>query len=232
MHELVLALLLTTAAADELEQVRAVAAGLFPDANPADVAVRPSALPDFYEVSLGTRVVYLSADGEFLVDGPLYSLTSQQNLTALRQTEVRRELVRDAPKVSSIVYPAKTASAAEVTVVTNINCTFCRQLHAQLDDYAAAGIALRYVMLPSAGPQHYQTTAALLCAADPAEAVTNVMLNRTPPAPAPACEHNLDDHVALAGQLGAVSTPNLILPNGELIQGYQTPAQLRERLGH
>jgi len=44
------------------------------------------------------------------------------------------------------------------------------------------------------------------------------------------CEHNLNQHISLASQLGSASTPNLILPSGELIEGYQTPEQLKNRL--
>ena len=32
-----------------------------------------------------------------------------------------------------------------VTVFTDIDCTYCRKLHAQIDEYLENGIAVRYV---------------------------------------------------------------------------------------
>lgn len=214
----------------EQQKLREIARTLFPDADPSQLTLQPSALPNLYELTLGVQVFYLSQDGKYLLGGPLYGIADQQNLTAQRQAEVRREILASPDQASEIIYPAATGSPTRVTVVTNVDCTFCRRLHGQLDDYGAAGIELRYVMLPGGGAAGYQRTAALMCADNPAQSITTAMLGSNASGSKADCEHDLDRHIQLATQLGAGSTPNLILPNGELIQGYQTPQQLTERI--
>ena len=214
-------------------QLRQVAAGLFPSAEPAELVIEPSALPGIVQLSLGTQVFYLSEDGRYLLAGPLYDVQNQLNLTAVRQAQVRQALLQDSSLAIPIVYPAKGAARQRVAVVTNISCTFCRQLHTQLEDYAREGIELQYIMMPTGGSAGFQQTASLLCDRDPAASVSAAMLGHSPTQQrevSDSCRLGLEQHVTLAQKLGAVSTPNLVLPNGELIQGYQSPAQLKVRL--
>ncbi|MEM6936427.1 MAG: DsbC family protein [Pseudomonadota bacterium] len=215
-------------------RLREVAAELFPNASDDEWELEAAVLPGYFRLSLGTQIFYLSEDGRYLLAGPLYDLQTKQNLTAASQAEARKALLQNVDLAVPIHFSENGAAPRTgISVVTNINCTFCRQLHQQLDEYLAAGIDIQYVMLPAGGGAGYEQTAALLCSDDPAAAVAAAMLGKPSEsggAPTAACRQSLDEHVALARKLGAVSTPNLVLPSGELIQGYQSPAQLRERL--
>ncbi len=217
-------------------RLHAVAVELFPQAPADDLILEPAALPGYFRLSFGTQIFYLSEDARYLIAGPLYDLQTKENLTAARQAEARRALLESAELETPIIFPAKAREQrSRVAVVTNINCTFCRQLHRQLDEYLEAGMEIQYVMLPAGGGTGYEQTAALICDADPATAISSAMLGGPTNAKADitdACRRSLDEHVALARKLGAVSTPNLVLPSGELIQGYQSPAQLKARLGN
>ncbi len=227
---LLAALTAATAPDDRQQSLLAVAKTLLPQPSSESIEIRPSAIPDIFEISQGTQVFYLTADGSHLLAGPLYDVQSKQDLTAQRQALARSELLARAELDTKIMFPAATATPKRVTVVTNIDCTFCRRLHSQLEDYLAAGIELQYVLLPNGSPQSYQRTAALLCASDPGQAVSQALLGQPVTATDASCQHGLDQHIALAGKLGAGSTPNLILPSGELIAGYQSPQQLKLRL--
>ncbi|MFK7956843.1 MAG: DsbC family protein [Lysobacterales bacterium] len=219
-----------TPAPDAHPKLMAVAKTLLPVAGAPPIEIRPSAIPDMFEVSQGTQVFYLSADGNHVLAGPLFEVATRKDLTAQRQAQARISLLQTTQLSTPLVYPSSQSDALRVTVVTNIDCTFCRRLHAQLDEYTASGIELNYVILPSGGGNGFERSAALMCESDPTHAFSEALLGNEPPGAKADCEHNLNQHIALATQLGAASTPNLILPTGELIQGYQTPEQLRARL--
>ncbi len=53
--------------------------------------IRMSVLPGLYEVSFGPSVVYVSADGRYLIQGDLVELDSGKNHTRDRRREHRRE---------------------------------------------------------------------------------------------------------------------------------------------
>ena len=39
-----------------------------------------------------------------------------------------------------------------VSIFTDIDCTYCRRLHSEIDEYLAAGIEVRYFLYPRGGP--------------------------------------------------------------------------------
>ena len=41
-----------------------------------------------------------------------------------------------------------------VTVFTDVDCAYCRQLHSQIADYNRLGIRVRYLFYPRTGPEH------------------------------------------------------------------------------
>ncbi len=234
------------APSNDYPELMAVAKTLLPVSGAPAIEIRPSAIPDMFEISQGTQVFYLSADGSHLLAGPLIEVSTRQDLTAQRQAKARIKLLQETQLATPLVYPSSQEASHKVTVVTNVDCTFCRRLHSQLDAYSRAGIEFRYLILPNGSGNSFARAAALMCQPDPAHAFSEALLGKVSshspgssagdspgenPGDAKAdCDHQLNQHISLATQLGANSTPNLILPSGELIRGYQTPEQLLARL--
>jgi hypothetical protein len=56
-------------------------------------------------------------------------------------------------------------------VFTDIDCGFCRRLHAQMDDYLERGIRVRYLFFPRSGPHtsSFRKAEAVWCSADAPE---------------------------------------------------------------
>lgn len=217
----------TVFAEDNYADVRAAINRLIPGMTEAEI--RPSNVPGMLEVRNGTNVFYVSADGEYLLNGPLYTLDGGQNLSEQRVAEYRKTLFDDIAAASPVQYPAEEGRY-QLTVVTDIDCPYCRRLHQDLAEYHAAGFDIQYLMLPRSGrntPSYFKTVNAI-CASQPAETITAAMSGQEP---APAeCEHPIDQHMQMAQALGAVSTPNILLPDGVLIRGYKTAAELTRML--
>ncbi len=209
--------------AGDYQKVRHALGQLLPGLT--DFEIRPASIDKLLEVRSDSSVFYVSTDGEFLLNGPLYRLEQGENLTEKRLAEHRKNLLAKIPALQPIVYPAGN-SRHRVTVITDIDCPYCRRLHQEMAAYHAVGLDIQYLMLPRAGKDSpsYAKTVDALCARQPAQAITAAM-NGAVPEPAD-CPHGLDQHMAMARDLGVTSTPNILLADGTLIRGYKTAAEL------
>lgn len=208
-------------------EIRAAISRLIPGLK--QIEIQPSAIEGMLEVRSGTKIYYVSSDGGFLLHGPLYTLERGENLTEIRLAEYRKILLKDIPAIQPVEYPADNAQQT-LTVVTDIDCPYCRRLHLELDKYHQAGFDVDYVMLPRSGKNSpsYVKTVNAICAAQPAMAITAAMNGETP---APAeCDHPIDQHMQMARALGISSTPSLVLPDGKVMVGYRTATELSRLL--
>lgn len=196
-------------------------------------AVRPTPLPGIYEVQSGLNFGYVSLDGRYLIEGDLNDIATGKSLTEDRRRLARVALVKEFDGNRSIEYaPANGPAKYTVTVFTDIDCGYCRKLHQHIAEYNADGIAVRYLFFPRSGPDtaSYFKAEQVWCATDRKAALTQAKLGSGFEGDA-SCENPVMDQLKLASQLGLRGTPAIILPDGELIPGYQTPDQLLKALG-
>lgn len=212
----------------ELEKVRAKVSGLFESIDPEHVG--PSPVDGWYTVQKGSIIAYVSADGRYLLQGDLIDLDRQLNLSEQSRTDARRDLVAGLPDEESILFsPAEPQYS--VTVFTDIDCTYCRKLHNQIDDYLAQGIAVRYVLYPRNGPasRAWTTSEEVWCASDRNRALTAAKLDRK--FETSKCDASMiTRHYSLGRDIGLTGTPAIVLEDGTLIAGYLPPAALRARI--
>jgi thiol:disulfide interchange protein DsbC len=203
---------------------RAALAARFPELRPEQVAV--SAVPGLYEVRLGSKIAYVSADGRYLVQGEIIDLQTDQNLTEGRRESMRRDVLAGVSESTMVVFspPAPTST---ITVFTDIDCGYCRKLHKQIADYNAKGIKVRYMFFPRSGPGTDSWTKAeqVACAADRRTALTRAKLGEI--SKEKPCQPNpVAQHYNIGRDFGLQGTPAIVLETGELIGGYLDPAEL------
>lgn len=191
--------------------------------------VTESKVPGFYEVTLGGQVVYVSADGKYLLSGALWDVAAKRNLTDSRYAEIRKSALAGVGKDKRIVFPAKDQKHS-VTVFTDIDCGYCRRLHQQIADYNNAGITVEYLFFPRAGlgSESFNKAVSVWCAADRAQALTHAkagdaLENKT-------CDNPITEEFELGRKIGVAGTPAIIAADGTQIGGYLTPEQMVARL--
>ena len=192
---------------------------------------RPSTLPGMFELVLADgQVVYLSQDGKQLLSGNLMNLETGVNLTELRRDQLRSQKLLSDDIDGLFQYPAADEKAT-VTVITDIDCPYCRRLHQQMADYHALGISVRYLMMPRSGPDtpSFEKANRAACADDPASALTLAMSGEA--LPALSCNNTIRRQFELAKSLQSTGTPAIILESGRMIHGYVPPARLAVELG-
>ena len=204
--------------------VRARVVAKLPGATPADVAASP--IPGLYEVTMGSLIAYVSADGKYLVSGSIYDLATETNLTASRRNDARAKALASAREDQMIIFSPDKPKMT-VTVFTDVDCGYCRKFHSQIVDLNKAGVRVRYVLFPRTGPdtESWRKAEAVWCSADRKDALTRA--KRGEDVKAKKC----GDAVVKAGytmgeDFGLEGTPAIYTQSGEYIGGFLTPDQL------
>jgi len=192
-------------------------------------SIQASALPGLYEVSFGPNVVYVSADGRYLIQGELVDLDSGKNHTRERQREHRRESMSRVKEDDMIVFGPEDAKYT-VDVFTDIDCPYCVRLHKQMAEYNRLGVRIRYLAFPRAGipSASYDKSVSVWCAEDKQSALSNAKNGRH--VPEKECDNPVEGQFALGRAVGVRGTPSLILDNGAIVPGYVAPQELFEML--
>jgi len=179
-----------------------------------------------FEVIIDGGIYYVDASGDYLIEGSLIDLASRENLTEARLGSLHTELLAGMDEQDMLVYEPDEPSERSITVFTDISCGYCRRLHADIDTLLDAGVRVRYLLFPRAGldSQGHKDLESVWCAGDPLEAMTVAKAGGTvPPA---TCDNPIEQHVALAQQVGLRGTPLIYTDTGERIPGYREPAEL------
>lgn len=191
-------------------------------------SVAESPVDGLYQVFTNRGLFFMSADGRYFMEGNIYDLQQQQ----LVNDVAMRGHINDSLKTyqnSVIEYKAKDEKYV-VTVFTDPTCGFCRKLHNEMKDYNNAGITIRYLAFPRGGlsSDTYLQMQHIWCSKNPRKAMDDAKGGGK--TDAAMCQNKVKEHYALGQSFGISGTPAMILPNGQLVAGYQPAAKLLEQL--
>lgn len=181
---------------------------------------RESALPGYFEGVIGGAVVYASADGRFVVRGQVDDTQNGTSLTEVSMAE-RRVAVLGALDPALRLSYAPPDPKYRLTVFTDVDCPYCKRLHARINEYLELGIAIDYVFFPlSIHVGAERKSVNVWCAPDRARAYDSIMSGQT--LPPRSCEHPLATMMQAGNAIGVNATPTAIGPDGRVF----TPAVL------
>ncbi len=219
---------LYAAESDSLEAVRTKIDQMFEEIGRDNVNTSP--IDGWYTIQKGSIVAYVSADGRYLLQGDLIDLDEQVNLSERSRTDARRTLMSSVGDDQAITFSPSEVKYS-VTVFTDVDCTYCRKLHSQIDEYLAAGIEVRYLLYPRNGPASpsWSVSENVWCARDRNSALTAAKLNQK--FESQKCDTSEVTKQFMLGQdAGLSGTPAIVFEDGTLISGYLPPGQLSHRL--
>lgn len=216
----------TPAAAGETA-VRATLAGVLPGAEVR--RLRPAPIAGFTEAVVAGRVLYVSNDGRYIVDGAVIDIRERRNLTDSAMDDIRVEGLKAIPTSQRIVFAPRDPKYT-VTVFTDIDCGYCRMFHQHVAEYNALGIAVEYLFFPRAGEgsEAWAKAESVWCAKDPRQAMTDAKAGKT--LPAASCENPVGKEYALGQDVGVNATPAVYAANGAQLGGYMEPQRLLQAL--
>ncbi|MDG1024777.1 MAG: DsbC family protein [Gammaproteobacteria bacterium] len=186
------------------------------------VSVKATALSTIYEVQLNTgEILYADISGDYLFAGDMYrtSDTGLINLSTGQRQERSLAKVAAIPAEEMIIFTPEEIKAS-IAVFTDVDCTYCRKLHGELDDLMAKGIEVRYMAYPRGGADatSFEKMVSVWCSDDRKKALTQAKNGQN--LPAADCNTPIMEHYALGNELGISGTPALIFPDGRVIPGY------------
>lgn len=176
------------------------------------------------QVSTNRGLFYVSENGEFLLQARVFNIDEDmRNETEVALTSLRLDGVKDMAS-SAITFKAKEEKHV-ITVFTDITCGYCRKLHNEIGELNDNGITVQYLAFPRSGlnSENYEDMVSVWCAANPQQALTNAKAGDN--VASASCKNKVAEQYMLGQKLGVNGTPNIILPDGSLIPGYQ-PAEL------
>ncbi|MDH3409896.1 MAG: DsbC family protein [Gammaproteobacteria bacterium] len=213
---------------NELDQVRQKVGSMFDAIEPDDVDVSP--VDGWYTIQRGSIVAYISGDGRYLLQGDMIDLDNQVNLSELARIDSRRKLIASVTDDQVIRFSPADVKYS-VSVFTDVDCTYCRRLHSQIEEYMAQGIEVRYLLYPRNGPASpsWNTAEEVWCSPDRGNALTMAKLDRK--FETTTCDASMvQNHYVIGRDVGLSGTPAIVLADGTLISGYMPPDQLALRL--
>lgn len=189
--------------------------------------VQPSPMAGLYEVNIqGGQVIYASADARYFLPGELYEARPEGlvNLGEQKRNAWRAERIAALDESDMLVYEPKGERKAVLTVFTDVDCPYCRKLHAEVPALNDMGIAVRYLAFPRTGleTETHRKMVSTWCADDPLSMMTSAKRGgEVPPAD---CDDPVAEQYQLGREVGVTGTPALVLKDGTILPGY-VPAE-------
>jgi len=201
--------------------------GIFPGVTPDTIA--PSPMEGVSEVLIGPRLMYVSNDGKYLLQGSLIDLKTRTDISEARRDGIRLDALNDLGAEKMIVFQAKEQKHV-ITVFTDIDCGYCRKLHDEMDKYNAEGITVRYLMFPRAGidSPSYKKAVTVWCDKDQQGAMTRAKAGEN--LPNASCDNPVKEEYELGQLIGVRGTPAIIMEDGAMLPGYVPAARLVKAL--
>jgi thiol:disulfide interchange protein DsbC len=193
-------------------------------------------MPGFYQALVHGRMVYVSADGQYVMAGQLFDSRAVVNLTKQRMNAIRVEALAGVPDSERVIF-APPHPKFTVTVFTDLDCAYCRVFHQHIAQYNAAGIAVQYLFWPRTGIKSvpggeetpsYIKAVSVWCSKDRKKSFTEAMKGQV--VPRGTCTNPVAREYHLGEHIGVDGTPTIIAEDGTVIGGYLPPRQLLQTL--
>jgi len=214
------------AAADAESVVREALKKMSPTAKPTSIT--PSEVPGFYQVLVDSTVFFISSDGKYLIRGSVFDIDSKEDLGQRQLSAVRKVALAKIPASKEIIF-APPNPKYTVTVFTDVDCPYCKQLHKQIAEFNKLGIAFNYVFYPlPIHPGADKKAEAVWCSKDRNTAYTDAMNGKDPGSK--TCDNPVAELTSLGRSIGVDGTPAIYTADGAHVAGFIPPDQLLKKL--
>jgi len=210
---------------DPVDTIRTIIQATQP--NMVIESITPAPFDGMYQITLmNGQIINATADARYFIPGDLYESLPQGlvNRSEEKRNELRAEKIAAIPESEMIIFEPENGRKATITVFTDVDCPYCRQLHGEMDRMNELGIAVRYLGYPRTGLEtetHHKMVSAW-CAEDRHAMFTSA--TRGGEIPEVTCDNPIADHFQLGREVGVTGTPALVLQDGTILPGY-VPAE-------
>lgn len=193
-------------------------------------AIGDAPVKGLYQVNTNRGLFYVSEDGTYFLQARIYNIDEgMRNETEATLSGIRMDGIGQFDD-SAIVFKAKNEKSV-ITVFTDITCGYCRKLHNEIGEFNDMGITVKYLAFPRQGlaSSNYNDMVSVWCAKNPQAALTDAKSGTK--VSSTVCENQVAAQYEFGQQVGVSGTPNIILPDGSMIPGYQPAKAIAQQLG-
>ena len=193
---------------------RALAVSM-PQIKPTSITESP--VKGLYQVVVGSQVVYMSDDARYMLEGDFVDLKEKVSISEKAKSAYRLNVLSKISEDEMLIYRPEKVDKT-ITVVTDIDCPFCRRLHNEIPDYLKNNVQVRYIFMPLKGPADMQKTVSVWCSDD--QQTTLDFAKAGGDVEDKSCDNPIKKHLKIARELGVRGTPAIFLEDGEMLPGY------------
>ena len=195
--------------------------------------IQPAPVPGLWEVRYrgadGVQLLYSDATGTHIIQGRIFELRSDRDLTEERMRKLNAVRFDSLP-LDLTVKVQRGSGRRVMAMFSDPYCPACRSFErtlAQVDD-----ITIYIFMYPVIRPENANHSRAVWCSPDRAKAWLELAAAAQPKVPAAgaSCANPVDQVLAVGRKLRVNATPTLFLANGERISGGLALSDLRKIL--
>jgi len=199
-------------------------------------SVKPAPIDDWMEVvgqgPTGARIVYMSADGRFILAGALFDVEQNVNVTgaALQALSLESTPEVNLTSLALTFHPPKRVKAKArqpVLYFVDPDCPYCQRWDQELPRLLEAGYSIAVLLYPNPRlhPEAVAKSHAVWCAKNPTHAFRAVMAGRMV-SRVSGCEAPLTQVREYGQRFPVTGTPFFVLPDGRKFGGYHTADEL------
>lgn len=206
------------------EQVRKGFEERFPGLGLTEVS--PTPFEGLFEIRIGTDLLYVDSEVNYVLQGSLIDARSRRDLTAQRIAKLSEVDFETLP-LNDAIKQVKGDGSRRVAVFEDPNCGYCKMLHQALRQID--NVTVYTFLYPILSPDSHERSRNIWCAPDRAQAWRDWMLDGKSPETA-HCDTPIQDNLALGRSLMVTGTPALFFADGSRVNGAMPAKGLEEKL--
>lgn len=172
------------------------------------------------QVGTDKGLFYVSENGQFLLQGRIFNIDAGMVNETERALGVMRLQGIEALEGSMLEFKADNEMHV-IWVFTDTTCGYCRKLHNEMNQLNKMGITVKYLAFPRMGlnSEVHKQMESVWCAKSPQKAMTAAQNGQA--VDKASCANKIAEHYEFGQRVGVTGTPNIVLPDGSMIPGYQ-----------
>jgi thiol:disulfide interchange protein DsbC len=181
-----------------------------------------------YEVILGTDVLYVDVNVNYVIAGRVIEARTRKDLTQKRRDELMKVDFKSLP-LDQAVKMVRGNGARVFVTFEDPNCPYCKKLYK--DMRGLTDVTIYTFLYPILSQDSFDKSKNIWCAKDRAAAWDEFMTeNKVPPAADGDCKHPLQQVLALGQKLDVTGTPTIMFTDGSRLPGAVPAEKIEEKL--
>jgi thiol:disulfide interchange protein DsbC len=192
-------------------------------------SISPTPVPGLFEVYANNSIIYVDAQADYMLSGPLKDTKTKTNLTQ-KSLEAMQTIDFASLPMDKAILMRHGKGERKLVVFSDPECPYCQALEKELAKLDNVSIYTFLYPLEELHPGATAKADAIWCAPDRAQAWSDYMLDRKLVSPASKCETPVQAISALGAQLGMMGTPAIVFSNGKRVEGSIPAEEIETRL--